>query len=203
MVCSSTVNWSWGSVRSIEVFAESHGWGMYILQSPVHQPSLLFKVLWKAKGKFQPFLHCMHAPCMFRFSVHAHMCVPSFDDGCTSHLFGSYLNFKDNFCIKSLQKIWKLWKHSSKIQNFWFMTTKYLNQEYLSFLKSGQYVWSQICGVRPAQNVLATAHLFYKSIWRRICNRLSHLCTLWLSRIIVLKFTGIESDIKNRVISRK
>ena len=144
MVCSSTVNWSWGSVRSIEVFAESHGWGMYILQSPVHQPSLLFKVLWKAKGKFQPFLHCMHAPCMFRFSVHAHMCVPSFDDGCTSHLFGSYLNFKGNFCIKSLQKIWKHENICLKynISDLWLLSiyfTKNSSHSYL-YSKSGIFI---------------------------------------------------------------
>ena len=190
-------------VRSIEVFAEPLGWGMYILQSPVHQLSPPFKVLWKAKGEFQPF-----------FALHACTLHVQIQCACTHvrtfiwwwlHITPFWLIFKfqGQFLYKKPAENMEAWKHLSKIQHFWFMTIKYLNQEYLSFLKSGQYVWSQICGVRPAQNVLATAHLFYKSIWRRICNRLSHLCTLWLSRIIVLKFTGIESDIKNRVISRK
>ena len=142
MVCSSTVNWSWGSVRRIEVFAEQLGWGMYILQSPVHQLSPPFKVLWKAKGKFQPF-----------FALHACTLHVQIQCACTHvrtfiwwwlHITPFWLIFKfqGQFLYKKPAENMEAMKtFLSKMHHFWYSTQ--------AIISCGLYIFYPIihCGL--------------------------------------------------------
>ena len=67
-------NWDWccpGGLRSIDDICRAtcmRDVHTLVTSSPTESTILS---LWKAKGGFRPFfLHCMHTPCMFRFSAH-------------------------------------------------------------------------------------------------------------------------------------